>query len=435
MAGLAFLAAGVLAATAAVAAPVAPAPGRTPVHVDNPFAGARGYVNPEWSALASSEPGGARVAANPTAVWLDSTASIPDGSHERGVRGHLDEALAQGAGYIQFVIHNLPGRDCERLISEGELGPTELSRYKFEYIDPIAEIMADPKYKRLRIVTVIEVRALPTLVYNTTPRPTATFGCDTMRANGNYIAGIRYALDRLHALPNVYTYLDVANHAWTARDDVLPQVVDLLLHTVRGTAAGLASVDGFSTNTADYSPLVEPYVDPADNPASEWGDGNRFNSELPFAQMLRNRLILAGFPPRIGMLIDTSRNGWGGPDRPTAPSDDPDLNTRVDESRVDRRTHKGNWCNQLGAGLGERPRANPAPGIDAYAWIKPPGESDGSAEPSPIRGFNRMCDPTYGGGVSSGFKPTLAAPGAPDAGVWFPAYFRMLMDNAYPPLD
>ena len=37
-----------------------------------------------------------------------------------------DAALAQGAGYIQFVIYNLPGRDCAALASNGELGTTEL---------------------------------------------------------------------------------------------------------------------------------------------------------------------------------------------------------------------------------------------------------------------------------------------------------------------
>lgn len=435
MAKLALLAAGLLAATAAVPAPAPPAvqPSAPPAHVDNPYVAATGYVNPQWSALARSEPGGERVAANPTAVWLDSIASIEGANGDMGLRDHLDEALAQHAGYIQFVINNLPGRDCNRLFSEGDLDPSELARYRTEYIDPIAEIMSDPRYARLRIITIIEVRALPNLVVNTTPQPTATFACDTMRANGNYVAGVRYALDRLHAIPNVYTYLDVANHAWTGRDDVVGPITQLLLSTVRGTAAGLASVDGFITNTADYSPLTEPYVnDP--NGLSEWNDGNRYSAELPFAQALRNSLIASGFSPGIGILIDTSRNGWGGPNRPTGPSTHPDLNTAVNESRVDRRAHKNNWCNQIGAGLGERPRANPAPGIDAYVWIKPPGESDGSATPSSIRGFNPMCDPTYSGGIGNGFKPSTAMPGAPDTGEWFPAHFQSLLTNAYPPL-
>jgi hypothetical protein len=69
----------------------------------------------------------------------------------------------------------------------------------------------------------------------------------------------------------------------------------------------------------------------------------------------------------------------------------------MDESRTDRRIQLGNWCNQSGAGLGERPQASPQANIDAYGWIKPPGESDGSSEfivNDEGKGFDRMWDPT-----------------------------------------
>ena len=48
-----------------------------------------------------------------------------------GLRDHLDAALAQqGAGelVVQFVIYNLPGRDCAALASNGELGADEICR-------------------------------------------------------------------------------------------------------------------------------------------------------------------------------------------------------------------------------------------------------------------------------------------------------------------
>jgi cellulose 1,4-beta-cellobiosidase len=137
------------------------------------------------------------------------------------------------------------------------------------------------------------------------------------------------------------------------------------------------------------------------------------------------------------MIIDTSRNGWGGSARPTAASTSTDLNTFVDQSRVDRRIHAGNWCNQSGAGLGERPRANPAAGIDAYVWIKPPGESDGSSTAianNEGKGFDRMCDPTYTGNARNGNNMTGALPNAPISGAWFSAQFQQLMQNAFPPL-
>jgi cellulose 1,4-beta-cellobiosidase len=409
---------GAILAVGLLAAGLVPAP-LTPPRADNPYAGAVGYVNPEWSGRAAAEPGGDRVAGQPTAVWLDSIADVAS------LRTHLGAALTQRAGYIQFVLHNLPGRDCDRMFSEGELAPAELARYRTEFIDPIAGILAEEKYASLRVVTILEVRALPNLVVNTTPQPTATYTCDLMRANGNYLAGVRYALDRLGSIGNVYTYLDLANHAWTGRDDTLGPIVALV---------GGLPVDGFITNTADYAPLHEPFLT-AEAKDSRWAGGNPYHEELTFAQSLRTRLIAAGFSPGIGMLIDTSRNGWGGPDRPTAASTDPDLDVRVDESRVDRRAHQNNWCNQAGAGLGERPRANPAPGIDAYVWAKPPGESDGSMMPSDTRVFHRMCDPTYLGNTANGLNPTNALPGAPDTGEWFPAHFRQLLANAYPPLS
>jgi cellulose 1,4-beta-cellobiosidase len=80
-------------------------------------------------------------------------------------------------------------------------------------------------------------------------------------------------------------------------------------------------------------------------------------------------------------------------------------------------------------------------GIDAYVWIKPPGESDGASSKElsfdpqdPAKGFDRMCDPTYIIPANSGPVPTNALPNAPVAGRWFSAQFQDLLKNAYPPL-
>ena len=80
--------------------------------VDNPFVGVKGYVNPEWRAKALAESGGDRVANNPTAVWLRDIASITGANGGTSLQKHLDTALAQGAGYIEVVLYDLPGRDC-----------------------------------------------------------------------------------------------------------------------------------------------------------------------------------------------------------------------------------------------------------------------------------------------------------------------------------
>ena len=412
--------------------------------VDNPYAGASGYNNPQWRALATAEPGGSRVANQPTGVWLDRISAITgNGSATTGSMGladHLDQAVVQDAAnganpvYIQIVIYNLPGRDCSALASNGELGPNDLPRYKSEYIDPIAAIMARPAYANLRIIAVIEIDSLPNLVTNTNLAL-----CAQMRDNGGYVNGVGYALAKLGAIPNVYNYIDAAHHGWIGWDDNFNASAQMMFTAATASGSTAANVHGFITNTANYSALTEPFVGPVTEQLrnTRWIDWNRYNDELTFAQAFRNRLIQAGFSANIGMLIDTSRNGWGGPNRPTGPSTSTDPNTFVDQSRIDRRIHKGNWCNQSGAGLGERPRANPATGIDAYVWVKPPGESDGAASEIPNdegKGFDRMCDPTYGGNERNGNNMTGALPNAPLSGHWFSAQFQQLMTNAYPPL-
>ncbi|UWM51195.1 glycoside hydrolase family 6 protein [Streptomyces carpaticus] len=427
-------------------------PGNPPGdRVDNPYVGAGVYVNPEWSANAAAEPGGSRIADQPTGVWLDRTAAI-EGSGQgagrtMGLRDHLDEAVLQAAGHdafvFQVVVYNLPGRDCSALASNGELGPTEIDRYKSEFIDPIAEILADPAYADLRIVTTIEIDSLPNLITNVSPRPTATPECDVMKENGNYVEGVAYALDQLGAIPNVYNYIDAGHYGWIGWDDNFTASAELFKTAATTGGATVDDVHGFIVNTANFGPAVEPFYSINDSingtsvRESKWVDWNRYVDNQGFAQAFRTELISQGFDPGIGMLIDTSRSGWGGPDRPTAAGPRTTVDEFVEASRVDGRIHQGNWCNQAGAGLGERPTTAPAPGIDAYVWMKPPGESDGSSSEIPNdegKGFDRMCDPTYEGNPRNNHNMSGALPDAPVSGHWFSAQFQELMANAYPPL-
>ncbi|WP_093802290.1 glycoside hydrolase family 6 protein [Streptomyces sp. Wb2n-11] len=428
-----------------------PGPGPTdpPVpgtRVDNPYAGAKGYVNPEWAAKAAAEPGGGAVAGQPTGVWLDRTAAIEGVGTGMGLRDHLDEALKQkGTGelYVQLVIYNLPGRDCAALASNGELGATEIDKYKSDYIDPIAAILADPKYASLRIVTTVEIDSLPNLVTNVTPRPTATPNCDVMKANGNYIKGVGYALNKLGNAPNVYNYVDAGHHGWLGWDDNFGASADLFKQAAAAEGATVGDVHGFIVNTANYSALkennftIDDSVNGVSVRQSKWVDWNRYTDELSYAQAMRNKLVSIGFDTKLGMLIDTSRNGWGGSARPAQPGPKTSVDTYVDGGRYDRRIHLGNWCNQAGAGLGERPQAAPAAGIDAYVWMKPPGESDGASKAIPNdegKGFDRMCDPTYTGNPRNNNSMTGALPDAPLSGQWFSAQFQQLLKNAHPAL-
>jgi cellulose 1,4-beta-cellobiosidase len=413
-------------------------PATTAARVDNPYVGVTGYVNPEWKARAEGEPGGSRVSNNPTGVWLDRTAAIKGVNGGMGLRDHLDEAVAQKAGYIQFVIYNLPGRDCSALASNGELGPTDLERYKKEYIDPIASAESDPKYANLRIINIVEIDSLPNLVTNTGSKKTATPNCDVMKANGNYQKGIAYALGELYKAGNTYSYIDAGHHGWIGWEDNFNDSTQLFYQTASSAEGGVATVTGFITNTANYSALQEPYITSTEKTKqSKWVDFNPYVDELSFAKAMRTKLISLGFKSDLGMVIDTSRNGWGGPKRPTAASTASDVETMINESRIDRRIHLGNWCNQSGAGLGERPKAVDADGIDAYVWIKPPGESDGASQTianDQGKGFDRMCDPTFNGTPRNGNNMSGALGDAPLSGAWFSAQFIELMANAYPPL-
>ena len=415
-------------------------------HLDNPFVGAKWYVNPEWSAKAAAEPGGSKVSNQPTAVWLDSIASITASSgsnYTTSLQAHLDNALAQGATLAQFVIYDLPGRDCAALASNGEIAATDLAKYESQYIDPIVAIQKNPKYAGIRIVNIIEPDSLPNLVTNASGQAGATPACATMLSNGNYVSGVAYALQKLHAAgTNNYEYVDAGHHGWLGWSSNLGPTATLFAQVAQ-KAGGFSTVDGFITNTANYSALSEPWIQPTVSVGgqsirqSKWVDWNDYTDEQTYALGLHNQLVSAGFPSGTGMLIDTSRNGWGGSARPTKASTSTDINTYVDASRIDRRIHAGNWCNQSGAGLGERPKAAPVSGIDAYTWIKPPGESDGSSTAianNQGKGFDQMCDPNYAGNGRNGNSKTGALPNSPLAGAWFSAQFQQLVANAYPAL-
>ncbi|MEU1529921.1 glycoside hydrolase family 6 protein [Streptomyces fagopyri] len=421
-----------------------PATATAAAKLDNPYVGAKAYVNPDWSAKAAAEPGGSAVSNQPTFVWLDRMAAIQGTADARGLKAHLDAAKAQGANLVQLVIYDLPGRDCSALASNGELGPDDLATYQSSYIDPIAAILADPAYASLRIVNLIEPDSLPNLVTNAGGTAGSTPQCATMKANGNYEKGVGYALHKLGALPNAYNYIDAGHHGWLGWDSNLTPAAQEFKKAATTNGATVNDVTGFIVNTANYSATKEPYVKVTDTVngqtvrQSKWIDWNQYDDESSYAQGLRTALVAQGFDAGIGMLVDTSRNGWGGSARPTGPGPTTSVDAYVDGGRIDRRIHAGNWCNQSGAGLGERPATAPDTGIDAYVWAKPPGESDGASQAvdnDEGKGFDRMCDPTYTGNARNGNNLTGALPNSPLAGHWFSAQFRQLLANANPPVS
>jgi cellulose 1,4-beta-cellobiosidase len=425
---------------------------------ENPYASATGYVNPDWQAQVNAEANtrtGAlanqmrNIANTPTAVWMDRIGAITAG---RGLAGHLNAAVAQDAAngaqpvVITIVIYDLPNRDCAALASNGELliANGGMTRYQNEYITPIRNILAQSAYANLRISLIIEVDSLPNLVTNlSTPK------CSEANGPGGYVDGIRFAINQLSPLSNTYLYLDIAHSGWLGwpnNFDGILQVMDRTLATGQG-GPGYDKIHGFITNSANYTPTEEIFLT---NPqlqvggqqvmASTFFEFNPRFDERDFATDLRTQFQNRGCnaPNTCGMLIDTSRNGWGGPNRPTAVSTSTDLNTYVNQSKIDRRPHRGGWCNQNGAGIGARPTANTGiTGVDAFVWVKPPGESDGVSEAGiidpedPAKGFDAMCDPDAQNRYNNAFG-TNALPNAPHAGRWFPAQFAMLVQNAFP---
>jgi cellulose 1,4-beta-cellobiosidase len=423
-------------------------------HVADPYVGATPYLNPDYvaevQAQANADGGSlgaaeAQVANYQTAIWMDHIGAIAgDGTH-LGLRAQLDDALAQSQSggspvVVEVVIYDLPGRDCAALASNGEIPATSagLTEYESQYIDPIAAILGDTKYSALRISTVIEPDSLPNAVTNQSKPACAT-------ATPFYEQGIEYALDKLHAIPNVYTYLDIAHSAWLGWSSNMGPAAQEYAKVANATTAKFDSIDGFISDTANYTPTQEPFLT---NPTLQVGGQqvesanfyqyNPYFDEYGYDNAMYNALVSAGFPSRIGFLIDTSRNGWGGPNRPTQLDSSPtNVNDYVNANKIDQRPFRGDWCNIDGAGIGARPQVQPygsSSHIIGFVWIKPPGESDGDYPSGSHTHGDPHCDPagtqTDGNG---GTYPTDAIPGYDvPAGQWFAAQFQQLVRNAYP---
>ena len=373
-----------MACAGAVPVPASSVTGVTP-STGNFFDGASFYVNPEYvakvEAAAAQSPAHAaqfrKVEAYPTAIWLDTIAAAKDASR------YLDAAAAQQKASQQpvvavFVIYDLPNRDCSAASSGGELSVESggEGRYQQDYISVIAK--AFQAHPTVKIVGVVEPDSLANLATN----------MDKARCRASeavYRNSIAYAIKVL-SMPNVSLYLDAAHAGWLGWDHNRP-IIAKIFSEVLTAAGGADRIRGFATDVSNYDVTTAPAGKPP-------MPGNPCSDELTYTKRLTEELAKVGITGKT-FLVDTSRDG------------------------VSLATN--NWCNLKGAGLGERPKASPAPGIDAYYWIKPPGDSDGTSDPKADR-FDKACA-----------MPT-SAQNAPQAGVFFGPYFADLVANANPPL-
>lgn len=381
-------AASALPAPAAAALPVEAATRPAAPAGVNPFAGTELYVNPAYALKVAStraaHPDRSRELSEleraPTALWLDNIAAVAE------LPARLEEvvARAKSTGRSQLpvlVVYNLPNRDCSAKSSAGELSidADGERRYRSEFIDPIAAAVA--AHPDQRVAVILEPDSLANLVTN--------LGIPKCHVSQHvYASSVAYAISKL-SMPHVFIYLDSAHAGWLGWDGNRTKMAEVV-RQVLTMAGGLDRISGFATNVSNYTPL-------------EGDDGRRLEpsnpcpNELSFVEKMSQAYAAKGMAGK-GFVVDTGRNGRSG-----------------------IRSRWGNWCNISGAGIGERPRAAPRPLVHAYFWVKPPGDSDGTSDPSAAR-FDENC------------RSPDAAPAAPEAGKWFDAYVLELVKNAQPPL-
>jgi cellulose 1,4-beta-cellobiosidase len=303
--------------------------------------------------------------------------------------------------------------------------------------------------------------------------------------NGVYYQGISYAVNNFHKLPNVYNYLDIGHHGWLGWTANTAYAVQFFSSFAQQLSDGYATIDGFITNTANYGPLKEPYLT-WDEVAGGGGTsltGGIFTGdfyqwdpeidEIDYGVDFLHALTAStsagytdprgqahtpggGFPSSIGFLIDTSRNGWGNTSaangggtsaytvRPTGPGTSTVIDTFVNESKIDLRNSSGQWCNQENAGIGELPTTNTGysstlPNLQAFVWVKPPGESDGNYPGSTYGGVTATdgdpnCNPATNNPQAGSGTIANSIPNPPPAGTFWITEFVQLVEDAFPAL-
>jgi endoglucanase len=169
-----------------------------------------------------------------------------------------------------------------------------------------------------------------TIILEPDALPHVVDGCTPQEFHEERFHLLSGAVERLTSLPRTQVYLDAGNPHWI-KDPA--QMAEPLKR------AGLDRADGFALNISNYQTTRE-----------NKSYGGRLSE-------------LTGGKPFV---IDTSRNGNG----PAPGKEDPEA-----------------WCNPGGRALGEKPTTDTGDErVDAYLWIKRPGESDGSCKHGPPAG-------------------------------------------------
>ncbi|KAF2478328.1 putative 1,4-beta-D-glucan cellobiohydrolase C [Lindgomyces ingoldianus] len=357
----------------------------------NPMAGKSFYANPYYASEISSSAaptlsakGSATWAAKATEVakigtfvWLDTRAKVP--SIETYAKDVQKQNAAGANLMLPLVVYDLPERDCSALASNGELSLANNGATLYQgYIDSIAaQIKAFPD---VFFVLVIEPDSLANLVTNLNVQKCAN-------AESAYKTLTVYALKTLN-LKNVVMYMDAGHAGWLGWPANIDPAAKLFAQ-IYSDAGKPAAVRGLATNVANYNAW-------SISTCPSYTQGNQVCDEKSYINKFAPLLQAQGFPAHF--IMDTSRNGV----QPT------------------KQQAWGDWCNVIGTGFGIRPTTvTPDPLLDAFVWVKPGGECDGTSNSSAVR-YDAHC------GYADALQP------APEAGTWFEAYFEQLLVNANP---
>jgi endoglucanase len=373
-----------------------------------------------------------RMVTTPQAVWF--TGGTPDQARS-GVHETMRAAVSQQATPV-LVAYNIPGRDCAQFSAGGAL---DMASY-LAWIDGFASGIGGG-----RAIVILEPDSLGLLPSNCGgPKPGYPF------TDVDRLAELNGAVTRLEQQPNVSVYLDSTHSAWLSVGDAASRLVQGGVMNAQGFFVNVSNFQ-ITANLAQYATWVSKCIAFA-NDAEEggWRLGHYSWCTSQYFPVVLSQFSVWGdaaaqanawFDANMGtavatthFVIDTSRNGTGPNSMAkfaSAPFNQP--------ANVISALQSGNWCDPPDRGLGLRPSANTGtPLLDAWLWVKIPGESDGQCDAA---GGVRTWDYTA---YTQPSWPTDAAQQAlfdplwgmfdPAAGRWFPQQALQLAKDANPAL-
>ncbi|MDQ1495422.1 MAG: endoglucanase [Actinomycetota bacterium] len=393
----------------------------------------------------------AEMITTPQAVWF--TGGTP-GQVTRSVRDTVQRAK-QAHRVPVLVLYNVPGRDCSQYSSGGAgSDPAYLA-----WIDGVVRGLGDES-----AVVIVEPDGLANLPSDC---PGAYPGGDIAALTAGRIADIKYAGEQTESHDvRASVYLDAGHSAWHSAGDMSSRLYQAGVGGVQGFSLNVSNYQftvnsddygtwlseclalatpvnsqGSAVNAGDFGDCGDEYYNggPATNwaggamnPYAQWSSGNPDLTLNTAGVESRYALLLGTVKPTAHFVVDTSRNGNGPNNMATFAN--PPFNQ---PANVISSLAGGNWCNNPAAGLGVKPTASTGvPLLDAYLWVKTPGQSDGQCD---IAGGARAWDytvynPWNWNATQQAQNDPLWGIQDPAAGAWFPQMALALVKQANPPL-